>query len=1322
MATLVLQVAGTALGTVLGGPLGAALGSAIGATAGNYLDRTLLAGPAKHSEGPRLKSLAGITANEGAPIPRLYGRARLGGQVIWATEFEEVVTRQKVRSGGKGSPATPTQTTYSYFGNVAIALCEGPIAFVRRVWADGEILDLTKVTMRVYRGGESQEPDPLIIAREGRSDIPAYRGIAYVVFEHLPLADYGNRLPVLSFETVRPVDGIGRLIRAIELIPGATEFGYDTAAVTELAGYGVSRSENRNQLHHANDFQASLDALQALCPNLRSVALVIAWFGDDLRAGQCTIRPKVDLAAKSTSGSEWAVNGVLRSSALEVSRVGDRAAYGGTPSDASVLRATAELKARGLEVMIYPFLMMDVPAGNALPDPHTGSASQPPYPWRGRITCSPARGAAGSVDGTATADAQVGAFFGLASAGNFSNSLSLVPIIAENLGDGLPVYQVAGSTTDYAGPAEWSFRRFILHHAALARAAGGVTAFLIGSEMVGLTHVRGAGSFPAVSHLVALASEVRAMLGSATAIGYAADWTEYGCYVPSYSEDVWFPLDPLWALPAIDFVGIDFYAPLTDWRDGDDHLDAALTHSIYQPAYLASRFRAGEDHDWYYLTDADRDAQIRTPIADGTYGKPWTFRAKDITSWWANAHVERLGGVEVGHPTGWIPRSKPIWITEYGIPAVDKGTNSPNLFPDPKSSESAAPPYSSRGRDDLLQARAIEAIYQVFDPRHPRYVAGSNPVSPIYGGWMVDPDRIYLWTWDARPFPAFPHRLDVWGDGDNWTTGHWLTGRLEGVPLDRLIAAIMSDFELGEAAFEDVDGFVDGYVIDRPMAARAAIEPLARLYGVEAIATAGTLRFAGKLGGATAVLDGDDLIADRNGILLRHTRTQERELPHEVSIGFIESALDFRPISASSRRLSGASRREARLEIAALMPREEGQRLADRILQDAWTGRDTIEFSIRPSRLALEVGDILSMNLPNTPELLRVSTITDGLVRKVAARAVDPSIRVGAAKPALLVALPQAHVPGPPFAMVLDLAAADGSPTGLQYIAATARPWPGSLTVWQAGDGGGYTPLRRISQPATLGRTTTVMPAGPLWRWDRMTSLTVEIFGQSLASLDDAAVFGGANTLAVRGADGAWEILSFARAELIGTGTYRLGRLLRGLRGSELQALRSAPAGSPVVMLDEAVLPLVSGNENLGHVWTYRIAPSASDYTDVSAVSLTANVSAVALLPLAPVHLEARRSASGVALSWIRRTRTGGDSWGLAEVPLGENAESYQLDILSGNTVRRTLRTSSPGYLYPASDELVDFGSVQSAIRARVRQISTEVGAGTALDTSVWIN
>jgi hypothetical protein len=214
-------------------------------------------------------------------------------------------------------------------------------------------------------------------------------------------------------------------------------------------------------------------------------------------------------------------------------------------------------------------------------------------------------------------------------------------------------------------------------------------------------------------------------------------------------------------------------------------------------------------------------------------------------SWWSEPHVERSGGVETG-ATAWAPKAKPIWLTEIGIPAVDKGANGPIVFPDPKSSESALPPFSSGARDDLIQARGLEAILSRFDPALPGFSDTGSPVSPVYGGRMVDPQSVSVWAWDARPYPAFPDFAEVWADGANWDTGHWITGRLEGATLDRLLAAILRDFGIEDAAPLELDGFVDGYVIDRPLSARAALEPLCRLFGINAAVSGGTLTWGGR--------------------------------------------------------------------------------------------------------------------------------------------------------------------------------------------------------------------------------------------------------------------------------------------------------------------------------------------------------------------------------------------------------------------------------------------------------------------------------------------
>src|SRR5437762_12599558 len=282
MAALVLSVAGAAAGGAVFGPAGAIAGRLVGAVGGNLIDRALFSSHTERNvEGPRLADLDVMASTEGAPIPRVYGRARLAGQVIWATRIEEVVSFHNDTEGGKGAGNTVTTntTTYTYFANFAIGLCAGPIGRIGRIWADGKPLDLTGLTVRSYTGSETQTPDPLIVAREGAGSAPAYRGLAYVVFERLPLADFGNRIPQLSFELVRPVGRLEKMVRAVTLIPGTTEFGYEPGTIVRLMGPGQFAAENRHAAHTASDVEAALDDLQGTCPNLERVAIVVAWFG-----------------------------------------------------------------------------------------------------------------------------------------------------------------------------------------------------------------------------------------------------------------------------------------------------------------------------------------------------------------------------------------------------------------------------------------------------------------------------------------------------------------------------------------------------------------------------------------------------------------------------------------------------------------------------------------------------------------------------------------------------------------------------------------------------------------------------------------------------------------------------------------------------------------------------------------------------------------------------------------------------------------------------------------------------------------------------------
>jgi len=984
MATVVLSAAGSALGSTLapagisflGANIsGAALGNAIGNIAGSYIDQSLF-GTVATREGPRLSELTVQGSTEGASLPRVYGRVRLSGQIIWATRFKETsVTRSSGGGKGGGGGNSVETTSFSYSLSFAVAICEGPITRVGSIWANGHLLDLSQISYRVYLGSESQDPDSTIEVVEGSGNTPAYRGVAYIVFDDIPLENFGNRLPQLTFEVFRSLSDVEEDVRAVTLIPGATEFGYDTQAFRRVFADGVSQPENLNNQSGGTDWDVSLNDLQATCPNCASVALVVSWYGDDLRCGSCTLRPKVDRSDKRTIPEPWQVADLDRGAALAVSTVEGRPAFGGTPSDRSVKRSIEDLKARGLAVLYYPFILMDVPAGNGLPDPY-GGAEQAAYPWRGRISTSPAPGFVGSPDKSAAITTEVADFFGTASASDFS---------------------INASGVTYAGPSEWSYRRMVLHNAALCAWAGGVDAFLIGSELRGLTQLRdGPASYPAVTQLMSLAVEVRTLLGPGTKISYAADWSEYfGHHPQDGSGDVFFHLDPLWSHGQIDFVGIDNYMPLADWRDGLIHLDRqAGVSTVYDLDYLKSNIAGSEGYDWFYASDSDRVDQIRTAITDGAHAKPWVFRPKDLTNWWQRSHFDRPGGVESASPTGWVAESKPIWFTELGCPAIDKGANQPNVFVDAKSSESALPHFSSGLRDDFGQRRFLQAHLDYWRMGAPGFADANNPVSAVTGQRMVDTDHLFIWTWDARPFPSFPLLTSVWSDGENWKLGHWITGRLGAVPLGPLVAHIASAVDDVSVDVGALTGTVDGFVIDRIMSPRQALEPLMLAYFFDAAETEGTIRFQHMGNAPIATFRPNDLAVEDDqpsaGFLL--SRGQETELPFSVKLTYVDPDAGYRQAAVEARRTVVRSQRVSGAALPIVLRQPEAQRIADIWLQDTWVKRERATLSLPPSAVAFDPGDTVILDLGERQAVYRLTGLNDAGLIEADAVQTDASV------------------------------------------------------------------------------------------------------------------------------------------------------------------------------------------------------------------------------------------------------------------------------------------------------------------------------------------
>ena len=596
------------------------------------------------------------------------------------------------------------------------------------------------------------------------------------------------------------------IVNGVNLLPASGEWVYDTLAhrsqeITQTAP--VVQNLNYAPNGTKTDYSFALDQLQAQFPSCTTVSLIVAWFGSSTDVTQCRIHPSTIYIGGSSdvlsSGSQtvgvwtadpWRCSGLTQASAglIPISQVGGSFVYGGTPADPAVVRCIRDLKARGLRVVFYPFILMDCPG----------------YPWRGRI------GFAGS-DISSVATAAVASFLGSASAAQF-------------------VPDPADLTVTYAGPPnDYTYRRMILHYANLCSLAGGVDLFLVGSELRGLECIRGpnwtkAGNvdgngfatwdYPFVAGLIELASDVRAVFDGAgltrdftdlhNLVAYSADWSVWMGYQHPDANGQWPHLDALYASSAIDVVSFD-NLPLSDWTTGGGGLDAVNWSApaaaaapaswppiaaamnglglqgqpmLHSKAYLKANIEGGEKYNWFYgnSTNIGRgfdptgtDLQVSCPLGDRLAQSRSPYRAgqqllanKMLRWWWTNPHRavydagDGQGSVPRGPQTAWAPQSKSITFAEYGFPTTDRCTNQPNVFFDPKSSESFTPFWSiwdtadgstyRPRQDDLLAQLALQAVYEYW------VTDGNNAVSPA-GLNMIEPTFMSAWNWDARPFP-----------------------------------------------------------------------------------------------------------------------------------------------------------------------------------------------------------------------------------------------------------------------------------------------------------------------------------------------------------------------------------------------------------------------------------------------------------------------------------------------------------------------------------------------------------------------------------------
>mgnify|MGYP000718095206 CR=1 FL=1 len=509
--------------------------------------------------------------------------------------------------------------------------------------------------------------------------------------------------------------------------------------------------------------------------------------------------------------------------------------------------------------------------------------------------------------------------------------------------------------------------------------------------------------------------------------------------------------------------------------------------------------------------------------------------------------------------------------------------------------------------------------------------------------------------------------------------------------------------------------------------ARQALEILQASHGFDAYVT-DKLRFVPRGGAPLLTINADDLAAGENDAAAEPfalTVNASLEIPARIAVTYKNMLAD--QINGVEHSDRGPTWQDSiqQLQLAIGMTPAEAKGVADAMVRDAYAARITSQISLPMGYTKVTPTDVVQV--PDSDGRVYRMRVT----RRSDAGGIITLDVVGDDGDVVVEEMPTSEdyaeqtsieALAVTVLVLLDIPLLRDDDDGLgMYVAArgTTGKWPGCI-VYRSNDGGAtFTEsVADIAEPAVLGETTSVLAD---WTGggivDRGAGVLVDIGpGQlSSATMDQLQADGDVNALMVGS-----ELVRFMVATLQSTSPniYRVSGLLRGQRGTEW-ATGTHTIGEPVVLLRTRGLRRVSlAQADLGVERFFKGVTRGALVSDSVAVSITAE--SIGQKPPAPVDLRATRDTDGnLGLTWKRRTRYETNFTGPAGivVPLGEQSERYEIEILSGAGAVRTAAVTAASYTYTAGMQQSDFGGLQGAVRARVYQMGAN-GRGYPLTAS----
>lgn len=662
--------------------------------------------------------------------------------------------------------------------------------------------------------------------------------------------------------------------------------------------------------------------------------------------------------------------------------------------------------------------------------------------------------------------------------------------------------RLSGTPGDISDFFENQYNKFIEHYASIAKQTK-VEGFIIGSEFVQLTKIKDEqGNYPAVIELVKLAKQIKLDLGKEVTVTYAADWSEY------HSYDGWYNMDELWSSQYIDVVGIDAYFPLTDSPEPPFG---------YSAEDVMGGWSSGVGYDYFY--DYSKSEPEKVKYNDSRYA--W----KNIEKWWSETHINPGGS-----KTKWQPKMKKIWFTEYGFPSMNGCTNEPNVFVDKGSIESKYPRYSNGEVSFLSQKIAIEGTLKKWQSSE-----------------MVE--KMFLWAWDARPFPYFPNLCDVWADCHNWQTGHWIQGKLSQLNISDVLSDLLQKAGLKSDQFDTggVKGLLSGYVINDQQPVRSIIKMLQSCYFFDVVEQDSKLKFIQKGRAVTTGIPIGEMVFSNNSKQMQLVNISQLDLNNKVNVVYFNRNFGY-PIDVKYAELPKQGT-AITVEIPLIMEEGEAQNIAEVLLYSSWQERNIYNFKLPIKYAWLAPSDVITILDGEKKHMVRIiKTKFESMSIQVSGVGYDRSIyklSFPSTRSLMLKEYPPSHISKTIIEMI-DLPYFKGNSASFTLIN-EEKNWKGA-TLFISGDDKDYKPIASTNKQSTYGYVMESIDEGLIvvLRFGKLPS-TSPIANSNLALVGK-------------------EVIKFQNAELIDKNKYKLSNLIRGQEGTK------DTAGEKFVLLDDSII------------------------------------------------------------------------------------------------------------------------------------------------------